>query len=214
MNSKAILYDLGISFGAITLWFTPFDISRALGYTVSLIFSGRAYYAGITLLAEERKTDEKQAIVYEAETDFYDQLLGTNIDAALEVKALEVENRMLSRMIPLMAQKTALEKQLQAVHPVHPELTDEEREQAARSAIDEAFTGTESKNNHSAQITEEDIRKEFPEEIDSTSWKAILKALQNGSSKADIVKDVLCSTQSNEAICKAYFELLKAKFLI
>ena len=85
MNSKAILYDLGVSVGAITLWFTPYDLSRALGYTVSLIFSGRAYYAGITLLADERKTDEKQAITYEAEVDFYDQLLGTNIAEMLNL---------------------------------------------------------------------------------------------------------------------------------
>ncbi len=73
MNTKPLLYDLGVSLGAITLWFTPLDVTRALGYTVSFIFSGRAYYSGITLLNNERKSDEKQAIAYEAEVDFYDQ---------------------------------------------------------------------------------------------------------------------------------------------
>jgi dsDNA-binding SOS-regulon protein len=214
MNSKAILYDLGVSLGAVTLWFTPYDLSRALGYTASLIFSGRAYYAGITLLSNERKTDEKEAIAYEAETDFYDQLLGTNIDAALEVKALEVENRMLERMIPLMAQKTELEKQLHRVRPMHPEMTEDEKEQAAREVIEDAFVGTDSKNNHTSKISEEDIRKQFPEEIDSASWKAILKALQNGSSKAEIIKDVFGCNQANEALGKAYFEYLKSKFLL
>ena len=213
MNSKAILYDLGVSLGAVTLWFTPYDLSRALGYTASLIFSGRAYYAGITLLSNERKADEKEAITYEAETDFYDQLLGTNIDAALEVKALEVENRMLERMIPLMAQKTELEKQLHRVRPMHPEMTEDEKEQAAREAIEDAFVGTDSKNNHTSKISEEDIRKEFPEEMDLTSWKAILKALQNGSTKSEIVRDVLGCKQSGESLGKAYFQLLKTKFL-
>jgi dsDNA-binding SOS-regulon protein len=206
-NSKPILYDLGIAVGAVTLWLTPADLTRALGYTVSLLFSSRAYYTGACLLSQERKEDEKQAIVYEAETDFYDQLLGTNIEAALEVKALEVENRMLERMIPLMAQKTQLERQLQTVRPVHPELSDDEREQAAKAAIDDAFPV----NQPSSQITEEDIRKQFSEEMDSISWKAILKALQNGASTDEIIRDVLGCNQ--QLLGKAYLELLKRRFI-
>ena len=120
---------------------------------------------------------------------------------------------MLQRMIPLMAQKTQLEKQLDHVRPIHPELTEEEREQAARSAIDDAFVGGESKSDRPVQITEEDIRKQFPEQIDSTSWKAVLKALQNGSSKKEIVKDVLGCSQSGDSIGNAYFELLKRRFM-
>jgi len=211
--SKAILYDLGISLGAVTLWFTPFNVTRAVGYSLSLIFSGRAYYSGIVLLANERRLDEKQAITYEAETDFYDQLLGTNIDAALEVKALEVENRMIERMIPLVAQKTELEKRLHRVYPVHPEMTEEEREQAAKSAIDDVFVGTETKSDHPTQVSEEDIRKQFPETMDNPSWKAILKALQNGSDKVEIVKDVLGCNDSTKQIGMCYLEYLKRKFM-
>lgn len=213
MMSKPILYDLGISLGAVTLWFTPFNITRAIGYSLSLVFSGRAYYSGIVLLANERRLDEKQAITYEAETDFYDQLLGTNIDAALEVKALEVENRMIERMIPLMAQKTELEKQLHRVHPTHPEMTEQDREQAARAAIDDAFTTAKSSQDHNLQVTEENIRKHFPEQMDSTSWKAILKALQNGLDKAEIVKEILGCNDSTKAVGIAYLEYLKQKFL-
>jgi len=215
MNSKPILYDLGVSLGAITLWLTPVDLTRALGYTISLIFSGRAYYTGISLLSKERKEDEKEGIAYEAEVEFYDQLLGTNIEAALELKALEVENRMLERMIPLMRQKTQLEDQLRRVAPVHPEMSEEDKQQAAKTAIEEAFVDTVDRQStaHSPQITEEDIRKQFPEQMDSTSWKAILKALQNGSSKAEIIKDVFGCNQSNEALGKAYFDYLKSKFL-
>jgi dsDNA-binding SOS-regulon protein len=211
-NTKPILYDLGIAMGAMTLWLTPLDLTRALGYTVSLLFSGRAYYTGICLLSKERKADEKAAIAYEAETDFYDQLLGTNIEAVLEIKALEVENKMIERMLPLMAQKTQLERQLQAIRPIHPELSDEEREQAAKSAIDDVFVGDGTKSDRTSQITEEDIRKQFPEELDSPSWKAILKALQAGVEKEQIVKDVLgCSSQS-QVLGLAYLEYLKRKF--
>lgn len=210
--SKVILYDLGVSLGAITLWFTPFNITRATGYSLSLVFAARAYYSGIMLLASERKLDEQKAIKYEAETDFYDQLLGTNIDAALEVKALETENRMLERMIPLIAQKKQLEHQLNLVNPVHPEMTDLEREQAARTAIDSAFVTPETNADNSA-ITEESIRKQFPEEMDTTSWKAILKAVQNGANKMEIVKDVLGCNDSSKLIGIAYFEYLKKKFM-
>lgn len=213
MNTKPLLYDLGISLGAVTLWFTPLDLTRALGYTVSLLFSGRAYYTGVTLLADERKTDEKQAITYEAEVDFYDQLLGENIDAALEVAKAEVEGKMLARMIPILKRNTELEKQLERVTPTHPEMTEEDRERLARNAIDDAFVEDETKSDRSAQISEEDIRKQFPESMDNTSWKAILKALQNSSSQDEIVRDVLGCSQSNKALGKAYFELLKERFL-
>jgi dsDNA-binding SOS-regulon protein len=207
MNTKCILYDLGVATGAITLWLTPLDITRALGYSISLLFSSRAYYSGICLLAEERRLEEKEAITYEAEADFYDQLLGSNIEAALEIKALEVENKMIERMLPLLAQKTQLERQLQAVRPQHLELSDEDREQAAKSAIEDVFPA-ESKP---IQITVEDIRKQFSEEMDTPSWKAILKALQAGADKAEILKDVLgCNDQR---IGGAYLEFLKAKFL-
>lgn len=207
-SSKPILYDLGVAAIAGTLWLTPADLTRALGYTVSLLFSGRAYYTGICLLSKEKEADEKEAIAYEAETDFYDQLLGTNIEAALEVKALEVENRMLQLMIPLMQQKTQLERQLQTVRPVHPELSDDEREQAAKAAINDVFPTA---NQSSPQITEEDIRKQFPEEMDAISWKAILKALQNGASTDELVRDVLGCSQV--ALGKAYLELLKRRFI-
>jgi dsDNA-binding SOS-regulon protein len=207
MNSKSILYDLGIATGAITLWLSPLDVSRALGYSISLLFSSRAYYTGICLLSEERRLEEKEAITYEAETDFYDQLLGTNIEAALEIKALEVENKMIERMLPLLAQKTQLERQLQTVRP-HPEMSEEEKEQAAKAAINDVFP-----EKVNSEITEEDIRKQFPEEMDVPSWKAVLKALQNGSSKAEIVKEVLGCGEGSARLGRAYLEFLKAKFL-
>jgi hypothetical protein len=215
MNSKPILYDLGVAVGAITLWLTPVDLTRALGYTISLIFSGRAYYTGISLLSKERKEDEKEGIAYEAEVEFYDQLLGTNIEAALEVKALEVENRMLERMIPLMRQKTQLEDQLRRVAPVHPEMSEEDKQQAVKTAIEDAFVDSVDRQStaHPPQITEEDIRKQFPEQMDSTSWKAILKAMAGGASKNEVVLDVLGCNDQNKGVGRFYFEFLKKKFM-
>jgi hypothetical protein len=211
-NPKPILYDLGIAMGAITLWLAPADVTRALGYTISLLFSGRAYYTGICLVSKEKKSDEKEGIAYEAEVDFYDQLLGTNIEAALELKSLEVENKMLERMIPLMAQKVQLERQLQSIHPPHPEMTDDERKQAAKTAIDDVFVA-ESRGNYPPEISEEDIRQKFPEQLDSASWKAILKALQAGATRDEIVKDVLGCNEQSMRLGLAYFERLKEKFL-
>ncbi|HEY9743951.1 MAG TPA: hypothetical protein V6C90_25975 [Coleofasciculaceae cyanobacterium] len=211
--SNKILYDLGISVSAITLWLTPSDITRAAGYSLSILFSGRAYYTGLITLAEERKTDEKQAISYEADLDFADQLLGAHIDSQLEVKTLQIENAKLQQLIPLVHINQQLEKQLQQLNPPHPEMTEEDREKAAKAAIDGAFVGGESKSDRSSQISEEDIRKQFPEQMDATSWKAILKALQHGASKDEIVKDVLGCSDSSKDTGKAYFEYLKSKFL-
>jgi dsDNA-binding SOS-regulon protein len=160
------------------------------------------------LLSEERRLEEKEAIAYEAETDFYDQLLGNNIEAALEIKALEVENKMIERMLPLLAQKTQLERQLQAVRPSHPELSEEEKEQAAKAAINDVFP-----EKVNSEVSEEDIRKQFPEEIDSTSWKAILKALQNGANSDEVVRDVLGCGGGQLLLGKAYLDFLRRKFM-
>jgi len=51
---------------------------------------------------------------------------------------------------------------MQPVCPADLELTDEDREQAAKPAIDDAFVA-ESKSSSSPQITEEALRKQFPE---------------------------------------------------
>jgi hypothetical protein len=206
--SKPILYDLTVALGSITLWLTPWDITRAAGYSMSILFSGRAYYTGLITLQKERKSDEKEAITYEADVDFTEQLLGSHVDAQLEIKALEIENWKAQQLIPLLRVNQQLTHQLNQLTPVHPEITDQAREQAAKTAIEDAFQKDEPK-----PVDEESVRAVFPESADATSWKAILKALQNGSDRDEIVKDVLgCSEQTRE-VGKAYFEFLKRKFL-
>ncbi len=208
--SNKILYDLGISLGSISLWLTPLDITRVLGYSLSVVFSGRAYYTGLMVLQTERKNDEKEAITYEADVDFHDQLLGANVDAQLELKTLQIENAKLQQLIPLLQVNQRLQQQLDKVQPIHPEMSDEDKEKAAKQAIDSAFVGDKKE---ATQITEEDIRKQFPESMDATSWKACAKAIAQGCSKNEIIKDVLGCSPANGELGKAYFEMLKEKFL-
>ncbi len=209
MNSKAILYDLGASLGAVTLWLTPADITRAIGYSVSVVFSARAYYTGICLLTAEKRNDEKEAISYEAEVDFYEQLVGTQVESELQIKSLEIENKLLQRLAPLLAMKSQLERQLAQASP-HPEISEEEKQDAAKQAIESAF---EDGIPDSSNLTEE-MRKQFPEAMDATSWKAILKALSNGASRDEIIKDVLGCGAHNAKLGSAYLDFLKQKFMI
>jgi hypothetical protein len=209
MNSKAILYDLGASLGAVTLWLTPADITRAIGYSVSVVFSARAYYTGICLLSAEKRNDEKEAISYEAEVDFYEQLVGTQVESELQIKSLEIENKLLQRLAPLLAMKNQLERQLAQASP-HPEISEEEKQDAAKQAIESAF---EEGAADSSSLTEE-VRQQFPEAIDAPSWKAVLKALSNGASRDEIIKDVLGCGNHNAKLGSLYLDYLKQKFMI
>lgn len=202
---KAIAYDLGVAVGAIGLWLTPFDASRAIGYATTIVFSGRAYYTGITLLGKEKIDDEKVAMEYDAGVDFHERLL----ESSMELKLQQLENRFTEYLIPLAERKRVLEKKLASVYP-HPELSEEDREVAARNAIDSAFVENEKSCDRENEITIESIREKFPEQMDGTSWKAILKALGNGATKEEIIKDVL---GGNTKISSEYYELLKKKFL-
>jgi hypothetical protein len=199
--------------GAISLWLTPFDGTRLIGYITSIVFAGDAYVRGITLLQQAKRNDELEGIRYDAGVDFYDALTQSQIDSYLEVKALEIETQTIKRLIPLIQQKTQLERQLDAVSPIHPEMSEEDRFNAAKSAVDSAFVEPESKSDRSEQITEEDIRKQFSEAMDGTYWKAILKALGNGATKHEIIKDVLGCNPSAEKVGGAYFDYLKAKYM-
>lgn len=60
-----------------------------------------------------------------------------------------------------------------------------------------------------SQISESLFRTQFPESIDSTTWKVIQKALDKNATKEEIIKDVL---QCNNSIGEAYYEFLKGKF--
>jgi hypothetical protein len=212
MNSNKILYDLAIAGVAMSGWLIPssanLDFLKALSLSTSVLFSGRAYYSGIVLLAKERRDDERKGVVYEAEMEILDSSYASLVENAIEVKALEFENKALQLMIPLVQENESLKRLISTYQPVHPELSEEDREQAARSAIDEAFEGSQPATGAKSQISEEDIRAKYPETADSTTWKAICKALGNGANREEILKEVL---QDSSEVGKAYYELLKRK---
>lgn len=203
MNSKAIAYDLGIAATAVALWLSPWDMVRAIGYASSVAFSGRAYITGISLIAKERREDEKEAITYEAETDFYEQLVGTQVEAELQLKSLEIENRLLQRMAPLLALKNQLDKQL--ANCIDSQLDRNlEAASSGEKLVDNASESEESP---------EQFRERFPENLDATSWKAILKALANGANKKEIVTDVLGCSVAEEKLGRQYLDYLKGKYM-
>ncbi len=59
---------------------------------------------------------------------------------------------------------------------------------------------------------ETDFRVIFPEQMDSTTWKAVLAALQGGSTKDAIIRDVLGCSESTKPQGEAYLKYLKEKF--
>ncbi len=203
MNTKAIAYDLGVAGIAITLWLAPWDIARAIGYASSVAFSGRAYLTGVFLIAKERRNDEKEAITYEAEVDFYEQLVGNHVDAELQIKSLEIENKLLQRLAPLLAMKHQLDRQL---------------DNCIGSQVDKKLdvVPTEEKALDGASESEENpeqFRERFPENLDATSWKAILKALANGATKKEIITDVLGCPSTDEKMGGQYLDYLKGKYM-
>lgn len=204
--SKPILYDLGIAVSSITLWLTPMDATRAIGYSLSIIFSARAYYTGLITLQADRKNDEKHGMNYEADVQFTEELLGTQVDAQLEVETLRIENQKLQRLIPLVSANQQLQTQLDRLAPTHPELTEQQKEQAARQALDNAFT--------TEKIDEAEIRKQFPEAMDIPSWKAVLKALANGACRDEVIKEVLGCASHNAKLGGLYLDYLKQKFMV
>jgi rubrerythrin len=215
MNTKAVLYDLAIAGIAMGGWLIPgslnLDLVKALSISTSLAFSGRAYYTGLCLISKDRRDEEKDGMIYDAEMELLDSSMSSLVENAIEIKALEFENRALAMMVPLVRENENLKRLLAREAPRHPEMSEEEKEEAAKQAINDAFVEKQTGSDRSEQITEEDIRKQFSESMDTTCWKAILKALNNGASKDEIVRDVLgCS---DTGLGRAYFDLLKGKFM-
>jgi len=62
-------------------------------------------------------------------------------------------------------------------------------------------------------IDESAFRGVFPEAMDNTAWKGICKALGEGLTRSDIVRDVLGCSDSQTDLGMAYFDHLKARFI-
>ena len=59
----------------------------------------------------------------------------------------------------------------------------------------------------------EQFRERFPENLDVTSWKAILKALANGAKRKEIIADVLSCPSTEEKMGGQYLDYLKGKYM-
>jgi len=62
-------------------------------------------------------------------------------------------------------------------------------------------------------VSDESFRAVFPESMDRTSWKAVCKALGEGLTRSDIIRDVLGCSESQTDVGNAYFDFLKSRFL-
>lgn len=75
---------------------------------------------------------------------------------------------------------------------------------------DEVSDKEDEHSSNSSSVNLDEIRSVFPENIDYASWNAITKAMANGSTREEILTEVL---QSNNDVGKAYLDLLKQKYL-
>lgn len=79
------------------------------------------------------------------------------------------------------------------------------------NALYDEVNGEDSENSSNySDANVEAIRAVFPENLDSTTWKAVSRAIANGSSREEVLIEVL---QSNNDIGRGYLDLLKQKYL-
>lgn len=79
------------------------------------------------------------------------------------------------------------------------------------NALYDEVSGEDSENSSNQSDTNvEAIRAVFPENLDATTWKAVSRAIANGSSREEILIEVL---QANNDVGKGYLDFLKQKYL-
>jgi hypothetical protein len=215
MKTSAVLPDLVVATLSMTLWFTPKELSifnanigrlmRATGYSTSIVFYGKSYLTLFFNYSRFDASEKKQAIAEDIELELYE----FRKEQRLHIEKLKIEHESMKELQPIFVSMRSLEEESEPEN-VHPELTEEQKREAAKNAVEAAMAPTIVQ---AASISEEEIRKHFPESMDSTSWKAICKALGNGASKDEIARDVLGCNDSTKEIGKAYLELLKTKFM-
>jgi hypothetical protein len=212
MKPNQVLPELLTATLSISLWFTPkqlvlldVDISRlmkATGLAASTVLYAKSYLMLVCNWSRFEVEEQKEEIQESISLELYEY----EAASTLAVKKMQIDKQVLEATVPLVNAMAEVEQKQ------HPELSEVEKQSAARHAIEQALAPTVVEAPQTV-ITEESIRKIFPEAMDSTSWKCILKALQSGASKDEIVRDVLTCTDSNKEMGKAYFEYLKGKFL-
>jgi hypothetical protein len=160
----------------------------------------------LLLLNEEkfRTIQEKELIAESADIELFTY----RKSAEVEKEKLKIKRELMEVAAPNFQRMYELEVESTPKPPDHPELSEEQKFNAARNAVEAAIAPTVVQ----PKFSEEELRKHFPESMDVTTWKGCLKALQSGHSKEEIVTDVL-GCGSNKDLGIAYFEFLKSRYL-
>lgn len=213
MKPNQVLPELLTATLTISLWFTPkqlliadVDISKLLkatGLAASTVLYAKSYLMLICNWSKFESEEHREEIQESIAIELYEYEQASE----LAIKKMEIDKKVLQASVPLANEMASLE------HKQHPELTEVEQKQQAIAAIESAFTAPTVIEPPQTVISEEIIRKQFPESMDNASWKTCLKALQGGSNQSEIVRDVLGCSDTSKAIGDAYFEFLKKKFL-
>lgn len=88
------------------------------------------------------------------------------------------------------------------------ELIEADELNALYEEVSDKSTSDESSNISGIDI--ETMRQSFPENLDATTWKAVSRAMANGSTREEILIEVL---QANNEVGKGYLDFLKQKYL-
>jgi hypothetical protein len=209
-----VLPELIVATLSLSLCFTPRDLSiaeanvgrllRITGFSTAIVLFGKSYT--LLMLNEEkfRTVQEKELIAESADIELFTY----RKSAELEKEKLRIKRELMEVAAPNFQRMYELEVESTPKPPEHPEISEAERTKAAQNAIEQALAPTVVQ----PRFSEEELRKHFPENMDSTTWKGCLKALQAGHSKDEIVADVLgCKTKKEMGL--AYFEFLKQRFM-
>lgn len=213
MKTSAVLPDLLTATLAMSLWFAPKDLAvldvnigrlmRATGYSTSIVFFGKSYLTLFFNYSRFDASEKKAAIAEDIELELYE----FRKEQRLHIEKAKLEHEAMKELQPIFISMRSLEEESEPEN-VHPELSEEQKLNAARNAVEAAIAPTVVQ----PKFSEEEIRQHFPSTGDSTSWKAICKALGSGYSKDEIVAQVLNCNGSNFELGKAYYSLLKDKF--
>lgn len=210
-----VLPELIVATLSLSLCFAPRDLSiadinigkllRTTGYSTAIVLFGKSYM--LLMLNEEKfRTVQEKALIDESvDLELYTYKKGAELDKA----KLEIKRELMEVAAPHFQQMYQLELESTPKPDEPRQLTEEQKLNGARAAIESALAPTVVQS----RFSEEEIRQTFPEAADSTTWKAICKALGSGYSKQEIVEQVLGCNGSNIELGKAYYELLKSKFM-
>lgn len=214
MKTSVVIPDLVIASLSVCLWWTPKELAlfntnvgrlmRATGYSTSIVFFAKSYLTLFFNYSRFDAQEKKQAIAEDIELELYE----FRKEQRLHIEKAKLEHEAMKELQPIFISMRNLEEESEP-ESAHPELTEEQKQSAAKNAIEQALAPTVVQ----PKLSEEDIRKHFPEGGDATTWKAVAKALVEGFSKDEIVRDVLGCNSSNLEVGKAYFDLLKSKFM-